>query len=87
MNRKLARLFQPSFQLYFVCLVLFALISAFFSIPLAVVELAAILALAVYSRQHTNRCRREIARRHPGLASERPDIEQIMLFFTRRPSA
>ena len=62
MNRKLARLFQPSFQLYFVCLVLFALISAFFSIPLAVVELAAILALAVYSRQHTNRCRREIAR-------------------------
>ena len=62
MNRKLARLFQPSFHLYFVCLVLFALISAFFSIPLAVVELAAILALAVYSRQHTNRCRREIAR-------------------------
>ena len=62
MNRKLARLLQPSFQLYFVCLVLFALISAFFSIPLAVVELAAILALAVYSRQHTNRCRREIAR-------------------------
>lgn len=62
MNRKLARLFQPSFQLYFVCLVLFALISAFFSIPLAVVELAAILALAVYSRQHTNCCRREIAR-------------------------
>ena len=62
MNRKLARLFQPSFQLYFVCLVLFALISAFFSIPLAMVELAAILALAVYSRQHTNRCRREIAR-------------------------
>ena len=62
MHRKLARLFQPSFQLYFVCLVLFALISAFFSIPLAVVELAAILALAVYSRQHTNRCRREIAR-------------------------
>ena len=62
MNRKLARLFQPSFQLYFVCLVLFALISAFFSIPLAVVELAAILALAVYSRQHNNRCRREIAR-------------------------
>ena len=62
MNRKLARLLQPSFQLYFVCLVLFALISAFFSIPLAVVELAAILALAVYSRQHTNRCQREIAR-------------------------
>mgnify|MGYP005777109599 FL=1 len=28
MNRKLARLFQPSFQLYFVCLVLYALISA-----------------------------------------------------------
>ena len=62
MNRKLARLFQPSFQLYFVCLVLFALISAFFSIPLAVIELAVVLALSVYSRQHSNRCRREIAR-------------------------
>ena len=62
MNRKLARLLQPSFQLYFVCLVLFALISAFLSIPLAVVELAVVLALSVYSRQHSNRCRREIAR-------------------------
>ena len=62
MNRKLARLLQPSFQLYFVCLVLFALISAFFSIPLAVVELAVVLALSIYSRQHSNRCRREIAR-------------------------
>ena len=62
MNRKLARLFQPSFQLYFVCLVLFALISAFFSIPLAVIELAVVLALSIYSRQHSNRCRREIAR-------------------------
>lgn len=62
MNRKLARLLQPSFQLYFVCLVLFALISAFFSIPLAVIELAVVLALSVYSRQHSNRCRREIAR-------------------------
>ncbi len=62
MNRKLARLLQPSFQLYFVCLVLFTLISAFFSIPLAVVELAVVLALSVYSRQHSNRCRREIAR-------------------------
>lgn len=29
-------------------------------------------------------CRRDMARRHPELASERPDIEQIMLFFTRR---
>ena len=35
---------------------------AFFSIPLAVVELAVVLALSVYSRQHSNRCRREIAR-------------------------
>ena len=57
MNRKLARLLQPSFQLYFVCLVLFALISAFFSIPLAVVELAVVLALSVYSRQRLECCR------------------------------
>lgn len=31
-------------------------------------------------------CRRDMARRHPELACERPDIEQIMLFFTRPPS-
>ena len=62
MNRKLARLLQPSFQLYVVCLVLFARISAFFSSPLAVVERAVVLALSVYSRQHSTRCRREIAR-------------------------
>ena len=32
-------------------------------------------------------CRRETARLHPELACERPDIEQIMLFFTRNPAA
>lgn len=32
-------------------------------------------------------CRRETARLHPELACERPDIEQIMLFFTRHPAA
>ena len=32
MNRKIAQLFQSSFQLYFVCLILFALVSAFFSL-------------------------------------------------------
>ena len=39
MNRKLHQLFQPSLQLYFVCLVVFALASALFSLPLAALEL------------------------------------------------
>ena len=39
MNRKLHQLFQPSLQLYFVCLVGFALASALFSLPLAALEL------------------------------------------------
>ena len=39
MNRKLPQLLQPSLQLYFVCLVLFALVSALISWPLAVLEL------------------------------------------------
>ena len=31
-------------------------------------------------------CRQEVARRHPGLVTERPTIEEIMLFYTRRPA-
>ena len=62
MNRKLARLLQPSFQLYIVCLVLFALISAFFSIPLAVVELAVVLALRAVRQGRTGGCTGDCAR-------------------------
>ena len=39
MNRKMNKLLQPSFRLYFACLILFALLSAAFSWQLALVEL------------------------------------------------
>ena len=60
MNRKLNKLLQPSFQLYFVCLIAFALLSALFSLPLAGIELAVVAALGLYNRQAAQRRRREI---------------------------
>ena len=48
MNRKLPQLLQPSLQLYFICLILFALASAMFSLPLAILELAVVVLLALY---------------------------------------
>ncbi len=60
MNRKMNQLLQPSFRLYFLCLILFALLSAAFSLPLAGVELALVALLWVYSRESARRRRREI---------------------------
>ena len=62
MNRKLPQLFQPSLQLYFICLVLFALASALFSWPLAVLELAIVILLGVYHRSGLRKRRREITK-------------------------
>ena len=62
LNRKIAKLFQPSFQLYFVCLITFALLSAFFSLPLAGIELVVILCLGFYNRENDRRRRREITK-------------------------
>jgi c-di-AMP phosphodiesterase-like protein len=62
LNRKLAQLVQPSFQLYFLCLILFALLTALFSLPLAGIELALVVCLALYNRQNSYRRRREITR-------------------------
>ena len=60
LNRKLNKLLQPSFRLYFLCLIVFALLSAAFSWPLAGVELAVVACLALYSREASRRRRREI---------------------------
>lgn len=62
MNRKIAQLFQPSFQLYFVCLIVFALLSAFFSLPLAGLELVIVACLGIYNRENNRRRRREITK-------------------------
>ena len=60
MSRKITQLFHPSFQLYFVCLTLFALLTAIYSLPLAGLELVVVLALVFYNRQNANRRRKEI---------------------------
>ncbi|MEY8318975.1 DHH family phosphoesterase [Oscillospiraceae bacterium 50-58] len=62
MNRKINKLLQPSFRLYFACLILFALLSASFSWQLALVELGLVVCLALYSRQASVRRRRELNR-------------------------
>ena len=59
-NRKLNQLLQPSFRLYFLCLILFAVLSAAFSLPLAGLELAIVVGLGVYSRESARRRRKEL---------------------------
>ena len=62
LNRKLPQLLQPSLQLYFICLILFALASAMFSLPLAILELAVVVLLALYHRSSLSKRRREITK-------------------------
>ena len=62
MNRKLHQLFQPSLQLYFVCLVVFALASALFSLPLAALELVVVALLGLYHRATLHKRRREVTK-------------------------
>ena len=61
MTRKISQLFRPNVHLHFFCLILFALLSAIYSLPLAGVELLVVLCLALYSHQNTSRRRREIS--------------------------
>ncbi len=60
MNRKLAHLLEPSLRLYFLCLLLFTLVTATFSLPAAGVELAAVVLLYLYFRSSNSKRKREI---------------------------
>ena len=60
MNRKLSRLLDSSFWQLFLCLLVFALITAFFSLPLAIAELAIVVALFVFSRKRTGERKKEV---------------------------
>ena len=62
MNRKISHLFQSSFHLHFLCLIVFALLSALYSIPLAAGELVVIILLAVYNKLSSRHRQREITR-------------------------
>ena len=62
MNKKLSRLLEPSYGLYFVCLVLFAVVSSFFNVYLAAAQGSAILIISLHLRYTTRRRKREIAK-------------------------
>jgi len=62
LNRKISQLFQPSFQLYFVCLIAFSLLSATYSPSLAVIELGVVLLLGIYNQFNKRRRHREITK-------------------------
>ena len=61
-HRKIAQILQPSFQLYFVCLIAFAVITACFSLPVAAGETVCIILLALYNRNNLNHRRKEVNR-------------------------
>jgi len=59
-QRKITQLLQPSFQLYFVCLILFTVVSAFFSLSVAAAEAACVILLVFYNRESDRRRRKEV---------------------------
>ena len=60
MNKKLSHLLEPSFRLYFFCLMLFALVSVFVDPILALGEGVVILLLFLYFRHSGRRRKKEI---------------------------
>ena len=62
MNRKISKLLQPGVEMYFIILILFALASALFSLPLAVLEAVVVLILGLYTRTSGHKRRREITK-------------------------
>ncbi|WP_297214500.1 DHH family phosphoesterase, partial [uncultured Flavonifractor sp.] len=59
-KNKLSHLMEPSFRLYFVFLLLFALLSALFSVPMAAAELAVVVILYLYFRRSSAVRQKEI---------------------------
>ncbi len=60
--RKISQLLQPSFQLYFVCLTLFAVITAYFSLSIAALEGVCVILLALYNRSNASYRRKEVTK-------------------------
>ena len=59
-KNKLAHLLEPSLRLYFVFLLLFAVITTAFSIPVAVIQLAVVVILYLYFRRSSAMRQKEI---------------------------
>jgi AraC-like DNA-binding protein len=61
MNKKLARLLESGLRKYFLCPVLFALITLYFSVPLAVGELVMVGVLYIYFHVNNSQRKKEVA--------------------------
>ena len=59
-KNKLTHLMEPSFRLYFAFLILFAVVTALFSIPVAVIQLAVVTILYLYFRRNNAMRQKEI---------------------------
>ena len=59
-KNKFTHLVEPSLRLYFICLILFAVVTAFFSVPAAVAELAVVVLLYLYFRRSNALRQKEI---------------------------
>lgn len=61
-HRKISQILQPGFQLYFGYLIVFTVVTAFFSLPVAAVEAVCIVILACYDHQNVKRRRKEVTK-------------------------
>ncbi|MBM6722898.1 DHH family phosphoesterase [Pseudoflavonifractor phocaeensis] len=59
-KNKLTHLMEPSFRLYFAFLILFAVVTALFSIPVAVIQVAVVAILYLYFRRNNAMRQKEI---------------------------
>ena len=59
-HRKISQILQPSFQLYFGSLIVFTVVTAFFSLPIAAAEALCVILLAFYNHQNINHRRKEV---------------------------
>ena len=59
-KNKLSHLLEPSLRLYFLCLLVFAGVTALFSRPAALAELAVVLVLYLYFRRSNAHRQKEI---------------------------
>ena len=62
MNRKITKLLQSNLQVYFLAMILFTALMACYSLPVALGQLAIIMALGLYNRQTGRKRRREISK-------------------------
>ena len=62
MNRKITKLLHNNLQIYFIALILFTALMACYSIPVALGQLAVVIALSLYNRHTGRKRRREISK-------------------------